>query len=139
MPYTEGGGRRMQDYSVDPRAAIWLRDNVSRLEQLSWRLNAPIDEGWANVLGLPLDDLHWLRRELPKINTMIRGGALALENDSPAVTNVIRRILKKTAPEFGGCARWIGTLQGGKPGAGTPIISFQGKVVPARRLLWNLK
>lgn len=49
-----------------------------------------------------------------------------------APDDTLRRIWAKTEPR-GLCVRWLGAMAGN-----TPVISYHGKTVVARRLLWNL-
>lgn len=133
----------------DPLLALTAQDLVDDLEatlrQLLTGVNYP--GVMTNVLGMTMAQAQHLMTEYPKLIAGLRIlGHTTQPVANQQIRNLLYRIHDRTQPDGFGCLRWFGSTQGAHPSrfqgigdGGTPVISYEGKTVPARRLLWQIK
>lgn len=123
----------------DPALLAFLREATPRLDRICFAIRGGGDSALYG-LGITPEDLKWFRNEMPQLGFLVRNLLQVPSSVDPAELDVADRLRRYTAEEYAGCARWIGAAAGvRKDGTGsTPIISYQGKMVPARRLAWQL-
>lgn len=128
----------------DPALMAWLDGAVPRLERICYSIRKGGDQAFFG-LGVTPDDLNWFRNDIPRLGFILRTLLQQPSTVDAADLDVSARIQKYTALEYAGCSRWIGAVVGqhkSAPGykgeGGTPAVSYRGKMVPARRLAWQL-